>query len=78
MHALFTLTVDGVQYSLERLGGPHCQSGCYREQKNHLPLLGIELQFLSFPFCGIVTAHLFRGDQVLYNEIGWLSEGKWH
>jgi hypothetical protein len=38
------------QYPLDRrLGGPQSRSGCYKEEKNILPLLGIELRILCRP-----------------------------
>jgi hypothetical protein len=44
------------QYSLHRrLGGPQSRSGCHGEEKNLLPLPGIEPQFLCRPAHSVVT-----------------------
>jgi hypothetical protein len=48
--------VKSPQYPLDgRLGGPQNWSGCYGEEKNLLPLLGIKLQFLGRPAHSLVT-----------------------
>jgi hypothetical protein len=44
------------QYPLNwRLSGPQNQSGCLGEEINTLPLLGLKVQFFSYPSSSLVT-----------------------